>query len=141
MNAVRFLLRCRARAIAMVLFLISGAARCSFTSEDVASHRTLQPNVRGADIRVVSDRGKHDPAPVVVPAAPLHLVIDDCRDFVLFHVPDTFSNPDSGIVVLNWTELPNRQRSLTILTGSTSCRSHQGVKRLLEVHHGSNLRH
>jgi hypothetical protein len=48
-------------------------------------------------------------------------------------VPDTFNNPDSGIVVLNWSEPPDRQRSLTIVTRSPSCASHEGVKRLLEM--------
>jgi hypothetical protein len=100
-------------------------------SDDAIPHAALRPNVRGADVRVVADSGEHDPAPVVMPAAPLHLVIDDCRDFVLFHVPDTFSNPDSGIVVLNWDEPPDRRRSLTILARSPSCASHEGVKRLL----------
>jgi hypothetical protein len=80
---------------------------------------------------VVADSGTHEPAPVVLPAAPRHLVIDDCREFVLFHVPDTFSNPDSGIVILNWREGPDRERSLTILARSPSCASHEGVKRLL----------
>jgi hypothetical protein len=92
--------------------------------------------VRGADIRVVADHGVHDPAPVVLPAAPRHLVIDDCRGFVLFHVPDTFSNPDSGIVILNWSEEGDRQRSLTILAKSPSCASHEGVKRLLHPNQG-----
>jgi hypothetical protein len=119
----------RTRATALVVLLLSGAARCS-RPDDAASHRTLRPNVRGADIRVLSDSGEHDPVPVVSPSAPLHLVIDDCRDFAIFHVPDTFSDPESGIVVLNWTEPPNRQRSLTILARSASCTSHDGVKRL-----------
>jgi hypothetical protein len=115
----------------LLLVLIAGLARCSGRSADVTPDAALRPNVRGADIRVVADSGEHDPAPIVVPAAPLHLVIDDCRDFVLFHVPDTFSNPDSGIVVLNWDEAPDRRRSLTILARSASCASHEGVKRLL----------
>jgi hypothetical protein len=90
--------------------------------------------VRGADIRVVADHGVHDPSPVVLPAIPAHLVIDDCREFVLFPVPDTFNNPDSGIVILNWDEPPDhRQRSLTILAKSPSCASHEGVKRLLFI--------
>jgi hypothetical protein len=82
----------------------------------------------------------HDPAPVVLPATPDHLVIDDCRAFVLFHVPDTFGNPDSGIVVLNWHEAPDRRRSLTILANSSSCASHEGVKRLLELGRGARNR-
>jgi hypothetical protein len=85
---------------------------------------------------VVADHGVHDPAPVVLPATPRHLVIDDCRGFVLFPVPDTFNNPDSGIVILNWSEAPDRQRSLTILARSPSCASHEGVKRLLEPKQG-----
>jgi hypothetical protein len=122
------------RAIALLLLLISSLARCSRSSDEVTPHGTLRPNVRGADIRVIADSGVHDPDPVVVPAAPPHLVIDDCRDFVLFHVPDTFSNPDSGIVILNWQEGGDRQhRSLTILAKSPSCASHEGVKRLLEL--------
>src|SRR5687767_13409668 len=121
-------------AIALLLLMISGLARCSRSSDDVTPHGALRPNVRGADIRVVADSGEHDPTPVVLPAAPRHLVIDDCRDFVLFHVPDTFSNPDSGIIILNWQEPPDhRLRSLTILARSSSCASHEGVKRLLYV--------
>jgi hypothetical protein len=121
-------------ATALPLLLISGLARCSHSSHNVTPHGILRPNARGADIRVVADSGEHDPAPVVLPAAPPHLVIDDCRDFVLFHVPDTFSNPDSGIVILNWQEGGDRQhRSLTILAKSPSCASHEGVKRLLEL--------
>jgi hypothetical protein len=117
---------------ALVLLLISGLARCSRSSDDMAPHSGMRPNVRGADIRVVADRGVHDPAPVVLPAAPRHLVIDDCRGFVLFHVPDTFNDPDRGIVILNWSE-GNDNRSLTILAKSLSCASHEGVKRLLEL--------
>jgi hypothetical protein len=123
----------RSRATALLLLLISTLARCSRSSDDVAPHGTSRPNVRGADIRIVADRGAHDPAPVVLPATPNRLVIDDCRGFVLFHVPDTFNNPDSGIVILNWHEAPDRQRSLTILARSPSCASHEGVKRLLEI--------
>ncbi len=119
------------RATALLFLFISGFARCSRSSDDVTPHSALRPNVRGADIRVVADSGGHEPAPVVLPATPRHLVIDDCRELVLFHVPDTFSNPDSGIVVLNWSEPPDRQRSLTILAKSPSCASHEGVKRLL----------
>ncbi len=130
MNSVPWLVWRRFRAIVLVLLFFSSAARCS-RPEDVASHRALRPNVRGADIRVLSDSGEHDPAPVVLPAAPLHLVIDDCRDFALFQVPDTFTDPESGIVILNWTEPLDRQRSLTILVRSASCASHDGVKRLL----------
>jgi hypothetical protein len=122
------------RATALLLLLISGLARCSRSSDDVTPHGSLRPNVRGADIRVVADSGVHDPSPVVLPATPHHLVIDDCRDFVLFHVPDTVSDPDSGIVILNWQEGGDRQlRSLTILAKSPSCASHEGVKRLLEL--------
>lgn len=124
------------RAAALLLLLISGLARCSRSSDDVTPQGPLRPNVRGADIRVVADSGEHEPAPVVLPAAPRHLVIDDCREFVLFPVPDTFSNPDSGIVILNWSEGPDRQRSLTILAKSPSCASHEGVKRLLEPNQG-----
>ena len=120
------------RRTVLLLLLISALARCSRTSDDAIPQAGLRPNVRGADIRVVADSGEHEPAPIVVPAAPLHLVIDDCRDFVLFHVPDTFSNPDSGLLVLNWQEPPDRQRSLTILTRNPSCAAHEGVKRLLE---------
>src|SRR5688500_15521716 len=123
-------------AIALLLLMISGLARCSRSSHDVTPHGALRPNVRGADIRVVADSSEHDPAPVVLPAAPRHLVIDDCREFVLFHVPDTFSNPDSGIVILNCSERGDRQRSLTILAKSPSCASHEGVKRLLEPNQG-----
>jgi hypothetical protein len=121
------------RLVLLLLLLISGLARCSRPSHDVTPHGALRPNVRGADIRVVADHGVHDPAPVVLPATPRHLVIDDCRDFVLFPVPDTFSNPDSGIVILNWSEEGDRQRSLTILARSPSCAAHEGVKRLLEL--------
>ncbi len=122
------------KATALLLLLIPGLVCCSRSSDDVTPHGTLRPNVRGADIRVVADSGEHDPAPVVLPAAPRRLVIDDCRGFVLFHVPDTFSNPDSGIVILNWDEPPDhRQRSLTILAKSPSCASHEGVKRLLLI--------
>jgi hypothetical protein len=120
------------RSAALMLVLISGLARCSGTSDDATAQAGLRPNVRGAHIRVVADRGEHEPAPIVAPATPLHLVTDDCRDFVLFHVPDTFTNPDIGIVVLNWTEASDRQRSLTILARSPSCASHEGVKRLFE---------
>jgi hypothetical protein len=123
------------RFLLLLLLLISGLARCSRPSHDVTPHGALRPNVRGADIRVVADHGVHDPAPVVLPATPRHLVIDDCRGFVLFHVPDTFSNPDSGIVVLNWSE-GRDNRSLTILAKSPSCASHEGVKRLLEPGRG-----
>jgi hypothetical protein len=126
-------------ATALLLLLISGLARCSRSSHDVTPHAALRPNVRGADIRVVADRGEHDPAPVVLPAAPRHLVIDDCRGFVLFPVPDTFSNPDSRIVILNWSE-GDRNRSLTILAKSPSCASHEGVKRLLEPNQGGAKR-
>jgi hypothetical protein len=121
------------RAAAVLLLLITALARCSGRSDDATLRATLRPNVRGADIRVVADSGEHDPSPVVLPASPLHLVTDDCRGFVLFHVPDTFSNPDSGIVILNWDEAPEKQRSLTILARSPSCAAHEGVKRLLEV--------
>jgi hypothetical protein len=117
---------------ALPLFWILSLVRCSGPSDDVKPEGTLRPNVRGADIRVVADSGEHDPAPVVLPAAPRHLVIDDCHGFVLFHVPDTFSNPHTGIVILNWSEEGDRQRSLTILARSPSCASHEGIKRLLE---------
>ncbi len=133
MKPMRFAVRRGSRRTALLVLLISGLARCSGTSDDAIPHSALRPNVRGADIRVVADSGEHDPAPIVVPAAPLHLVIDDCRDFVLFPVPDTNSDPDSGVVVLNWHEPPERQRSLTILARSPSCASHAGVQRLLEV--------
>jgi hypothetical protein len=116
----------------LVLVPMVGLAPCSRTADDVSGHPGLQPNARGADIRVVADSAQHEPAPVVLPAAPRHLVIDDCRGFVLFHVPDTFSNPDSGIVILHWREARDRERSLTILARSASCASHEGVKRLLE---------
>jgi hypothetical protein len=122
------------RASGLLPLLITGLLHCSGKSDDVIPYASLRPNVRGADIHVVADSGEHDPAPIVVPATPLHLVIDDCRDFVLFHVPDTFSNPDSGIIILNWQEPPDhRLRSLTILARSSSCASHEGVKRLLYV--------
>jgi hypothetical protein len=124
------------RATSLLLLFISGLARCSRPSDDVTPHGALRPNVRGADIRVIAESGAHEPAPVVLPATPRHLVIDDCRGFVLFHVPDTFSNPDSGIVILNWHEGPDRQRSLTILAKRPSCASHEGVRRLLEPNRG-----
>jgi hypothetical protein len=120
------------RGSVLLLVLLTGLAACSRTSDDAIPHARLRPNVRGADIRVLADSGEHEPAPIVAPAAPLHLVIDDCRGFVLFRVPDTFSNPDSRLLVLNWSEPPDRQRSLTILTSTPSCASHEGVKRLLE---------
>ena len=124
------------RFTALLLVVISGSVRCSRGSNDVTPRGALRPNVRGAEIRVVADSGAHEPAPVVLPAAPRHLVIDDCRGFVLFHVPDTFSNPDSGVVILNWHEAPDRQRSLTILAKSPRCASHEGVQRLLETNRG-----
>lgn len=102
----------------------------------VAGSDAPRANVRGADISVTSDVGENDPAPTVLPATPLHLVIDDCRDLKLFNVPDTNSNPATGIVTLNWTEPPDKQRSLTILGRSPSCASHEGVKRLLGIKPG-----
>jgi hypothetical protein len=129
-------IRPSSRATALLLLLISALARCSRSSDHVTPHGAFRPNVRGADIRVVADSGEHEPAPVVLPAAPRHLVIDDCRGFVLFHVPDTFSNPDSGIVILNWSEGRDRQRSLTILAKSPSRASHEGVKHLLGPNQG-----
>jgi hypothetical protein len=123
------------RFTALLLLVISGSAGCSRSSDDVTPRGALRPNVRGAEIRVVADSGAHEPAPVVLPATPRHLVIDDCRDFVLFRVPDTFSNPDSGIVILNWSE-GRDNRSLTILAKSPSCASHEGVKRLLQPNQG-----
>jgi hypothetical protein len=101
-------------------------------SAAVAASSAHRPNVRGADISVAADRGENDPEPTVLPATPLHLVIDDCKDLVLFNVPDTSADPQNGIVVLNWTEPPDKQRSLTILARSPSCASHEGVKRLLQ---------
>ena len=125
----------RLALFALLLLLISGLARCSRLSDDGTPHGAVRPNVRGADIRVVADSGAHEPAPVVLPAAPRHLVIDDCRGFVLFHVPDTFSDPDRRIVILNWSE-GRDNRSLTILAKSPSCASHEGVKRLLKPSQG-----
>jgi hypothetical protein len=137
MKSVPFAVRPGSRRAALLVLLISGLARCAPTLDDAIPQAVLGANVRGADIRVVGDRGEHDPAPIVLPATPLHLVMDDCRDFVLFHVPDTESNPDSGIVVLNWHEPPDRQRSLTILARSPSCASHEDVQRLLYVGRGT----
>jgi hypothetical protein len=114
------------------LLLIWSLVRCSGPADDVTPDGPLRPNVRGADIHVIADSGEHDPAPVVLPAAPLHLIIDDCREFVLFDVPDSGSDPYRGIVILNWSEGDDRQRSLTIIARSPSCASHAGVKRFLE---------
>jgi len=124
------------RFTALLLLVISGSARCSRSSDDVTPRGAVRPNVRGAEIRVVADSGAHEPAPIVLPATPRHLVIDDCRGFILFHVPDTFSSPDSGIVILNWHEAPDRQRSLTILAKRPGCASHEGVQQLLETNRG-----
>jgi hypothetical protein len=121
------------RIASLLLAVIVGSARCAEPTEDQPPSSAHRPNVRGADISVVTDFGQHDPSPVVRPAVPLHLVMDDCRDFVLFNVPDTNSDPQNGILVLNWSEPADRQRSLTILANSPSCAAHQGVKRLLEI--------
>lgn len=95
--------------------------------------QTFLPNVRGADVRVVADRGEFEPAPEVLPAVPAHLFIDDCRAFVLFDVPDTVSDTERGILTLNWLEGLDVNRSLTIFARSPSCASHEGVSRLLNL--------
>ena len=91
-----------------------------------------KPNVRGAVISVGADRGGSAEGPIVSPAAPQHLVVDDCTDLVLFQARDTSSNPATGVVILTWTEPQNKQRSLTILGRSRSCAAHEGVKRILQ---------
>jgi hypothetical protein len=104
-------------------FAIEGAA--------VANAAAPQPNARGADIKA-STEGENVMAPTVLPASPPHLIIDDCRDLVLFDVPDTSTDAQSGVVTLRWTEVPDKQRSLTILARSPSCAAHDGVKRLVQ---------
>ncbi|MFP5225880.1 MAG: hypothetical protein ACLGH3_10085 [Actinomycetota bacterium] len=116
------------RAATCLLVVGSLASQACSTIQKPQDHIVL-----GSEVRLVRyEPSPFEAAPIVAPSEPLNLEMYDCRGFEMFDTAQSGYDPETKILLLEWTE-GDRPRTLAIHAGNPSCSSNPGIHREVGV--------